>query len=93
MTYFILNLLNLFLKIINLYSFVLVAYALLSWFPGAYESKLGQFIIKVSRPYLSIFDRFNLSVGPIDFTIIVALFVLNIVSKGFANLIYQLFLF
>ncbi|MEG0255796.1 MAG: YggT family protein [Vagococcus sp.] len=80
----IISLLNLFLRGVQLYSFVLVAYALMSWFPGAYDTKVGQFIIKISRPYLSLFDRFNLSIGPIDFTIIVALFVLNFASEGLA---------
>lgn len=78
-------------KVVNAYTFVLVAYALLSWFPGAYQTKLGQLIIKISRPYLSLFDRFNLSFGPIDFTIIVAIFLLNIVSQGFFKLLIQLF--
>lgn len=90
MAYFIYKLLGLFLTLVNIYTFVLMAYALMSWFPGAYESKIGQFIIKISRPYLSLFDRFNLSFGPIDFTIIVAMFVLNIVSQGFAKLVMQL---
>ena len=85
------QLLYLFTKVIQIYSFVLVAYALMSWFPGAYDSKLGQFIIKISRPYLSLFDRFNLSFGPIDFTIIVALFVLNIGSELLTKLIFRLF--
>lgn len=78
-------------RVVNVYTFVLVAYALLSWFPGAYQTKLGQLIIKISRPYLSLFDRFNLSFGPIDFTIIVAIFLLNIVSQGFFKLLIQLF--
>ena len=77
-------------KVVDVYTFVLVAYALLSWFPGAYQTKLGQLIIKLSRPYLSLFDRFNLSFGPIDFTIIVAIFLLNIVSQGFFKFLIQL---
>lgn len=86
------QLLILFMKVVQIYSFVLVAYALMSWFPGAYESKLGQFIIKISRPYLSLFDRFNLSFGPIDFTIIVAIFVLNFASEVIVKFIGGVFL-
>lgn len=81
-------------KAIEIYTYVLVIYALLSWFPGAYDSKIGQFIIRISRPYLSMFDRLNLSVGPIDFTIIVAIFVLQLAGKGLiiilARLIYMI---
>ena len=80
-------------KAITIYTYVLVIYALLSWFPGAYDSKIGQFIIRISRPYLSMFDRLNLSVGPIDFTIIVAIFVLQLAGQGLililARLIYM----
>ncbi|HCM89347.1 MULTISPECIES: YggT family protein [Vagococcus] len=86
----IINLLMIFLKAVEIYSFVLIAYALLSWFPGAYESKIGQFIIKISRPYLSLFDRLPLSFGPIDFTIIVAVIALQLVSNGLAKLVTQL---
>ncbi|MGX6970586.1 YggT family protein [Vagococcus bubulae] len=81
-------------KAITIYTYVLVIYALLSWFPGAYDSKIGQFIIRISRPYLSMFDRLNLSVGPIDFTIIVAIFVLQLAGQGLililARLIYMI---
>jgi uncharacterized protein YggT (Ycf19 family) len=49
------------------------------------------FIIKISRPYLSLFDRFNLSFGPIDFTIIVAILVLNFASQGLAKLVLRIF--
>ncbi|APB30839.1 cell division protein [Vagococcus teuberi] len=80
-------------KAIQIYTYVLVIYALLSWFPGAYDSKIGQFIIRISRPYLSMFDRLNLSIGPIDFTIIVAIFVLQLAGNGlviiFSRLIYM----
>ena len=77
-------------KAIEIYTYVLVIYALLSWFPGAYESKIGQFIIKISRPYLSIFDRLSLSVGPIDFTIIVAIFVLQLAGRGLIIILVRL---
>jgi len=75
---------------IQIYTYVLVIYALLSWFPGAYESKIGQFIIKISRPYLSMFDRLNLSFGPIDFTIIVAVLVLQLAGKGLIIILVRL---
>lgn len=86
----IIQLLNLLLKVVEIYSFVLVAYALMSWFPGAYETKIGQLIVKISRPYLSLFDRLNLSFGPIDFTIIVALLVLNFASQGLVMFLSRL---
>lgn len=77
-------------KAIEIYTWVLVIYALLSWFPGAYESSIGQFIVKIARPYLSIFERVRLNIGPIDFTIIVAIFVLQLAGQGLILLLSKL---
>ncbi|MGY3749695.1 YggT family protein [Vagococcus acidifermentans] len=79
---FVYKLFNLLFEVVHIYSIILVIYALLSWFPGAYDTALGRFIIKISRPYLSLFDHLNLSFGPIDFTIIVAILALELSSQG-----------
>ncbi|KPG71138.1 YggT family protein [Enterococcus sp.] len=73
------NLLN---DAVYLYTILLVIYALLSWFPGGYQSAFGRFLSKVCEPYLSLFDRVNLSIGGIDFTIAVAVIVLQLASQG-----------
>ncbi|MDN6491502.1 MAG: YggT family protein, partial [Leuconostoc sp.] len=39
-------------KAIYFYSILLVIYALLSWFPGAYQSFLGKLLRKICEPYL-----------------------------------------
>ncbi|HCE13348.1 MAG TPA: YggT family protein [Enterococcus sp.] len=67
---------------VYLYTILLVIYALLSWFPGGYQSAFGRFLSKVCEPYLSLFDRVNLSIGGIDFTIAVAVIVLQLASQG-----------
>ena len=36
---------------VNIYSFILLAFALLSWFPNAYDSSLGRLIISLVRPF------------------------------------------
>jgi YggT family protein len=74
-----LNLLN---DAVYLYTILLVIYALLSWFPGGYQSAFGRFLSKVCEPYLSLFDRVNLSIGGIDLTIAVAVIVLQLASQG-----------
>lgn len=87
----LLSLVGLVIKIIiqvaEIYSFVLVAYALMSWFPGAYDTTIGQWIIKLARPYLNLFRRLNLSFGMIDFTILVAIIALNLSTQAL-QLIY-----
>lgn len=42
-------------NIIQIYSIILVIYALLSWFPGAPQSTLGQMVHRLVEPFLSLF--------------------------------------
>lgn len=69
------------------YSIVLVIYALMSWLPGARESALGEFINKLARPYLDIFDRFIPSIGGISFNVIIAIFVLQFIRDGLIGIL------
>lgn len=77
-----LGLLSLVSNLFQAYTIVLVIYALLSWLPGARESALGQFITRLARPYLDIFDRIIPSVGGISFNVIIAIFVLRFIRDG-----------
>lgn len=74
-------------NLFSLYSIVLVMYALLSWLPNAYDSKIGQIIIKLARPYLDIFDRYIPSFGGISFNVIIALFALRFIQSGLRTLL------
>lgn len=77
-----LGILSLISNLFHAYSIVLVLYALLSWLPGAQESALGQFIVKLARPYLDIFDRYIPSLGGISFNVMIAIFVLQFIRDG-----------
>ena len=66
--------------IFRVYEFLIVAYCLLSWFPGAYESKIGQLLIKLCQPYLDLFD-FIPPIAGISFSPIVALIVLELAEN------------
>ncbi|MFC0361782.1 YggT family protein [Enterococcus canintestini] len=72
------------------YSVLLMIYALLSWFPGGYQSAIGRFLRKICEPYLSLFDRLNLTIGPIDLTIAVAIIVLNLASQGLTTILVNI---
>ena len=69
------------LFLIRMYIFVLVIYALLSWMPWSYNSRFGQFISHLAEPYLRLFAKIPLNIGMIDFTVIVAIIVLELISK------------
>ncbi|EPH99209.1 YGGT family protein [Enterococcus faecalis 13-SD-W-01] len=68
----------------------MILYALLSWFPGGYQSAFGRFLAKICEPYLSLFDRLNLRFGPVDFTILAAIFILNMASQGLIRIILSI---
>ena len=56
-------------NIIQIYSIILVIYALLSWFPGAPQSTLGQMVHRLVEPFLSLFRKLPLQFGGLDFTV------------------------
>lgn len=77
-------------KILNIYVFLLFLYALLSWFPGGYESRFGKFLRAVCDPYLNIFRSLPLQIGPIDFSVLVAILVLEMVNAGFIKMMMNM---
>lgn len=76
------SLVNILQDLIYVYTLVLVVYALLSWFPGARDSKFGQIIDRLAYPYLSFFDSILPSLGGISFSVIVGVLVLQLASNG-----------
>lgn len=65
-------------RIVNLVEILLIIYALLSWFPGAYDTSLGKIIRQIVQPILAPFRRLNLVFAGIDFSIIAIVLLLNI---------------
>lgn len=78
-------------KAVQIYSWLLVIYALLSWLPGAYDSLLGRIVARLCEPYLNLFDRLNLNFGMISLNVVVGIIVLNLASWGL-NFIVRLLL-
>ncbi|MCT1904215.1 MULTISPECIES: YggT family protein [Oceanobacillus] len=68
---------------LSIYSFALIAYILMSWFPGARESQFGEMLGKICEPYLEIFRKFIPPLGMIDFSPIVAILLLQFARQGF----------
>ena len=53
----------------------------MSWFPGAYQTKLGQWLGKIVEPYLSLFN-FIPPIAGLSFSPVVALIVIKPVEWG-----------
>ena len=73
-------------RLVDLYSFALIVYILLSWFPGARESSIGQFLAKIVEPYLEPFRKIIPPLGMLDISPIVAIITLELATQGLAVL-------
>ncbi|MBY7143710.1 YggT family protein [Virgibacillus sp. NKC19-3] len=85
------QLLNLLDTALTIYSFALLIYIFMSWFPGARESSFGVFLANICEPYLEIFRRFIPPLGMIDLSPIVAIFVIQFAKMGLRELFFMLF--
>ena len=75
---------------VNIYSFILLAFALLSWFPNAYDSSLGRLIISLVRPVIEPLRKLNLQFGGLDFTVWAALILIQFLGNILTRLVLLL---
>lgn len=73
-------------QLLRFYSFAVIVYVLMSWFPGARESRFGEVLGSVVEPYLEVFRKIIPPLGMIDISPIVALIVLQFASYGLLDL-------
>jgi len=66
--------------VVSAYILLIVIYALLSWLPGGYQSRIGQIIVRLVEPFLKYFNF--VALGPIGFGPVVAIIVLSLVQYG-----------
>lgn len=74
------------LQAVFIYQIGLIIYILMSWVPASRETTFGRLLEKVTEPYLSIFRKFIPPLGMIDISPIVAIYALNLISRGIRNL-------
>ena len=75
---------------VNIYSFILLAFALLSWFPNAYDSSLGRLIISIVRPVIEPLRKLNLQFAGLDFRVWVALILIQFLGNILTRLVLLL---
>jgi YggT family protein len=80
---FIIGLLS---DVIYYYSWAMIIYILLSWFPNARENAVGRFLARICEPYLEPFRRIIPPFGMMDISPIVAFIVLNLARSGLARI-------
>lgn len=74
---------NVIVALVNFYSLLIVVYVLMSWIPrgsvGIVED-IRSVLASVCEPYLSLFRRIIPPLGMVDFSPIVAILVLELIS-------------
>ncbi|GEN55528.1 YggT family protein [Halobacillus litoralis] len=73
---------------LQIYSWILIIYILMSWFPGARESSFGEVLSRLAEPFLEPFRKIIPPLGMIDISPIVAILVLNFARAGLGELYY-----
>nr|WP_312029472.1 YggT family protein [Paenibacillus sedimenti] len=68
--------------LMEIYYFMIIGYLILSWFPNARDSFIGELLGKVVEPYLRPFRKIIPTIGFIDLSPIVALIALRFVVLG-----------
>ena len=69
------------LRAIEIYSYVLLAYVVLTWIPSLYDTALGKLIISLVRPVITPFRKLNLQFFGLDWTVFVIWIILNVISR------------
>jgi YggT family protein len=84
-------LLNIISTAFTVYSFALIIYILMSWFPGARQSAFGEMLGRICEPYLDVFRRIIPPIGMFDLSPLVALIVLNLARSGVTTVYFMIF--
>lgn len=71
---------------VQIYSYALIVYILMSWVPSIQQSVFGQFLGKICEPYLEPFRKIIPPIGMIDISPIVAIFTLQLAMRGIISL-------
>ena len=77
---------SIFRSILYYYQLILIFYVLSSWFPTLRSSTVGRAIGSLAEPYLSIFRRIIPPLGMVDFSPIIALWILSMAMTGLSYL-------
>ncbi len=70
--------------LVNFYEMLILIYILLSWIPirqGSLLHDIGLVLQSLCEPFLGIFRRFIPPVGGLDFSPVIAVIALNLVSR------------
>lgn len=88
MLYQIFNLLSF---LMTAYSFAIIIYILMSWFPGSRETAFGEILSKICEPFLEPFRKVIPPLGMLDISPLVAILLLNFAQRYGLPAVYSIF--
>ena len=69
--------------VIQIYYWVMIAAIFVTWVPAVHQSKIGEWLLRLTDPYFGIFRRFIPPLGVLDISPLIAIFVYRYLT-GFA---------
>ena len=87
------RIINLVSALVNFYEWLVIIWCFMSWFPlreGSLMYDIAVVINRIVSPYMNIFRRFIPPLGGIDFSPVIALFVLSIGERLIFSLLLGL---
>lgn len=76
---------TLLLSLLNIFSFVLLGRALMSWFDPTFSSAIGQLVFKLTEPVVEPVRRIIRPMGGLDLSIIVTILLVFILRQLIAS--------
>ncbi|KRL14209.1 YggT family protein [Schleiferilactobacillus perolens] len=67
---------------INIYAGLIIVYALLTWIPSVFNTRLGNLVARVVEPYLNFFNRFVPPIFGISLAPLIAIVALELFGQG-----------
>ena len=76
--------------ILTIYSLIILVRIVLTWMPGTTYGRVGQFLARVTDPYLNLFRQVRfLTIGNINFSPVLGLILLSIANRIAATLAFS----
>lgn len=72
----------------QLYEVLLIIQIILSWIPHNYYHPLSRLLASITEPYLRLFRQLPLQYGGIDFSPLLAFFVLGFIRDALFRLVF-----
>ena len=73
---------------VDIYSLILVIFALMSWFPNAYQSSLGRLIISLVKPILTPLQRLPLQFAGLDLSVWIAVLLVHFLGEQLIRILF-----